>query len=293
MWFGTVSLSCAVFPCLPALLCCLFRSISKLWLKSLHYLISLPHTSSSGPGRVSSHPRPSQSSAGADRRGHCPHAPEDTEDCLVLNGNISLWLSHAGAHSAGVAFLLSPQPQPDHCPVCACVETPVWIRCEWASCVPRAAVDFRVGISLQFLPPPLFIHHCWLAPAGATSPLHAPTPWAALLSLPARLECCADTAAMAMAAPSQGHSLASLNWTLGRLSYPDRRGSDPGPKENSHPSQASAERTGLLFSGNTAACLIPASQAGLPPATRRCVILKSIITSNHPASADLTPPFVS
>lgn len=92
------SFSRSVFQGLPSVLCCLFQSISKLWLKSLHYLISLIYTSSPGPRWFSSHSSRARALPGADRRGHCTHALEDTEDCLVLNGNISLWLSHAGAH---------------------------------------------------------------------------------------------------------------------------------------------------------------------------------------------------
>lgn len=43
----------------------------------------------------------------------------DTEYCLVVCGNISLWLSHTVAHRACMASFLSPEPQPGHCPACA------------------------------------------------------------------------------------------------------------------------------------------------------------------------------
>lgn len=154
----------------------------------------------------------------------------------------------------------------------------MWICCEWPSCVPRAAVDFRVGISLQFLPPPLFIHHCWFAPAEATSPLHAPTPSPALLGLPALLECCADTTPCVYCVVTH-------------------RSSSSGPELG--PGVSVCLRHGFRCAQvycsveTPTACLIPASQTGLPPPARQRVILKSILTSNHQASAYLTHPFVS
>lgn len=44
---------------------------------------------------------------------------EDTEDCLLVCGNISSWLSHTVTYTDCMASLLSPEPQQGHCPVCA------------------------------------------------------------------------------------------------------------------------------------------------------------------------------
>lgn len=65
--FTMFSLSLSVFLCLPSVLCCLFQSISKLWLKPFHYLISLIYTSSSGPRWFSSHSSRARAPPGADR----------------------------------------------------------------------------------------------------------------------------------------------------------------------------------------------------------------------------------
>lgn len=109
-------------PCASSVLCCLFQSISKLSLKSIYYLISRICTSSSIPRWFGSFSSRARMLPRADRHDHCINTLEDTKDCLVMYGNISLWPSHTVTPRAYMSFFLSPEPHTGHCPVCVCVD---------------------------------------------------------------------------------------------------------------------------------------------------------------------------
>lgn len=89
---GCCSLTLFLSPCVsasPSVLCGLFVSISKLSLKSIYYLISLIYTSSSIPRSVGCLNQ-SQCAASSRQTRSLFNTLEDTEDCVVVCGNISL-----------------------------------------------------------------------------------------------------------------------------------------------------------------------------------------------------------
>lgn len=115
----------------------------------------------------------------------------------------------------------------------------------------------------------------------------------ALRGLPALLEFCADieseTGGVVTCSYRSPFSVVSktgpglsglLRSGFGSLDSQDSRASSLEPRL----------QTGVEI---PTACLIPGSPTLLPPPTQPCVILKSVITSNHRASTYLTRPFVS
>lgn len=115
------SRSVCAFVVMVLLLCGLFLPIeSLLQFHAIHYIIFLLYTSSSIPhsfSRLDQRQWPA-----ASRQTIIVFNPvEETEDHLVVCGNISHWVSQTPTHRACMASPLSSGQQAGHCPECVCL----------------------------------------------------------------------------------------------------------------------------------------------------------------------------